>query len=64
MSQYQEDETLRPVAYYVSRRLQDTESIWSLLEIELLSVVYTMNFFCHFLYGRRFMIFNDQRAVL
>lgn len=56
LSQHQEDGTLRTVAY-VSRRLKDTEGKWSVSEIELFSMVYTVTYFSPFFAWSAFYIF-------
>lgn len=62
ISQFQEDGSLRPVAY-VSRTLRNVESRWSVSELELLSVVYTVNHFRPMLLGRHFTIYNDHACL-
>lgn len=62
LSQYQEDGSLRPVAY-VSRTLRNVEYRWSVSELELLSVVYTVNHFRPMLLGRHFTIYNDHACL-
>lgn len=62
LSQYQEDGTLRPVAY-VSRTLKNTENRWTVSELELLSVVFVVNHFRSLLLGRHFTIFNDHACL-
>lgn len=62
LSQFQEDGTLRPVAY-VSRTLKNTENTWSISEIEILGVVFVCTHFRPLLLGRHFTVFNDHASL-
>ena len=49
---------------YASRILNDAEKHYSINELELLEVVWSIEHFRHYLYGKRFTVVTDQRALL
>ncbi|KAI5738984.1 hypothetical protein M8J77_013467 [Diaphorina citri] len=51
-----------PIAY-VSRRLQKNELNYSASEIELLSIVYCVNYWRQYLYGIKFKVINDHASL-
>jgi hypothetical protein len=52
----------RPVAY-CSRQLNSAESKYSITELELLALLFALKEFRCYLYGRRFTIYTDHRAL-
>ncbi len=52
-----------PVAFF-SKQLQGAERRYSATELEALAVFRTINFFAHFLYGRKFSVFTDHQALV
>lgn len=60
--QVQEDGTLRPIAY-VSRKISNTEGKWSVSELELLAIVYSVNHFRSMLYGKYFEVQSDHSSL-
>ena len=53
----------RPVAYY-SKQLQGAEQRYSATELEGLAVYRSINFFAHYLFGRRFTVITDHKALV
>ena len=53
----------RPVAFY-SRQLQGAEHRYSATELEGLAVYRSINFFAHYLFGRRFTVITDHKALV
>ena len=51
-----------PVAYY-SKQLQGAQKNYSATELEALAILKAVFFFSHFLYGARFTIFTDHKAL-
>lgn len=58
----QEDGTLRPIAY-VSRKISNTEGKWSVSELELLTIVYSVNRFLSMLCGKYFKVQSDHSSL-
>ena len=44
--------------------LNDAEKVYSINELELLGVVWSIDYFRHYLYGKLFTVVIDQRALL
>ncbi|KAF0703802.1 Uncharacterized protein FWK35_00034789, partial [Aphis craccivora] len=57
-----EDETLLPVAY-VSRRISSTEENYSAIELELLAIVYVVEQFRMYTYGKYIEIWTDHAPL-
>ena len=57
------DGVKRPVAYY-SKQLQGAEQRYSATELEGLAVYRSINFFAHYLFGRRFTVITDHKALV
>ena len=53
----------KPIAF-ASRLLNSCEERYSVNEIELLSVVWSTEFFKNYLYGKQFKVITDHRALL
>ena len=53
----------RPAAYF-SRQLQGAQRRYSATELEGLAIFKSVHFFSHFLYGRRFTIVTDHKALV
>ena len=53
----------RPAAYY-SKQLQGAEKNYSATELEGLAVYRSVNFFAHFLFGRKFSVLTDHKALV
>jgi hypothetical protein len=51
-----------PIAY-ASRTLNDSETRYSTIEKELLSIVWSTKYFRPYLYGRKFKIFTDHKPL-
>ena len=62
LSQYQDDETEKPVAF-ASRSLSKAEKNYSHLEKEGLAVIFGVKHFHQYLYGRRFTILTDHQPL-
>ena len=62
LSQYQDDNTERPVAY-ASRSLSKAERNYSHLEKEGLTVIFGVKHFHQYLYGRHFTILTDYQPL-
>ena len=52
-----------PVAFY-SKQLQGAEKRYSATELEGLAVFKAVNFFDHFLFGQKFSVFTDHKALV
>ena len=53
----------RPAAYF-SRQLQGAQRRYSATELEGLAIFKSVHFFSHFLYGRRFSVVADHKALV
>ena len=53
----------KPVAFF-SRQLQGAQKRYSATELEGLAVFKAINFFDHFLYGRKFTVITDHKALV
>ena len=53
----------RPAAYF-SRQLQGAQKNYSATELEGLAIFKSVHFFAHFLYGRRFSVVTDHKALV
>ena len=53
----------RPAAYY-SKQLQGAEKNYSATELEGLAVYRSINFFAHYLFGRKFTVLTDHKALV
>lgn len=62
LSQIGEDNELHPIGY-ASRRLKEPEVNYSVYDKELLGIVWGINNFRHYLFGRRFTLFCDQQSL-
>lgn len=62
LSQKGEDGLLHPISY-ASKRLKDAETRYSTFERETLAVVWGINNFRQYLYGRKFKLFCDQKSL-
>lgn len=60
--QVQEDGTHRPIAY-VSRKISNTKGKWSVSELELPAIVYSVNHFRSMLYGKFFEVQSDHSSL-
>ena len=52
-----------PVAFY-SRQLQGAETRYSATELEGLAIFKSINFFDHFLFGQKFTVYTDHKALV
>ncbi|MGR0202206.1 RNase H-like domain-containing protein, partial [Klebsiella pneumoniae] len=52
----------RPIAY-ASRRLTEAETRYSALERELLGIVWAINHFRPYVFGRKFTVHTDHRPL-
>ena len=57
------NEKMLPVAYY-SRQLQGAQHRYSATELEGLAVFKAVHYFAHFLYGSRFEVVTDHKALV
>lgn len=62
LSQADESGDLHPVGY-ASRRLSDAETRYSVFERETLAVIWGINNFRQYLYGKRFVLYCDQKSL-
>ena len=53
----------RPVAYF-SKQLQGAQRNYSATELEGLAIFKSVHFFAHFLFGRRFTVVTDHKALV
>ena len=53
----------KPAAYF-SRQLQGAQHNYSATELEGLAIFKSIHFFAHFLYGRRFKVVTDHKALV
>ena len=53
----------RPAAFF-SRQLQGAQHNYSATELEGLAIFKAIHFFAHFLYGRRFQVVTDHKALV
>ena len=53
----------RPVAFY-SKQLQGAQHFYSATELEGLAVFKSVHYFAHYLYGCRFQVFTDHKALV
>lgn len=58
-----ENKTERPIQYF-SRSLNETQSKYSAIELELLAIVWSIEWFRPYLYGRKFFIFTDHKPLI
>ena len=60
--QKQDDGNIKPIAYG-SRYLNDTEKNYSIGELELLAVVWGLEKFRFYLYGKKVYLYTDHQAL-
>lgn len=53
----------RPIQYF-SRSLNDAQSRYSAVELELLAIIWSVEWFRSYLYGRKFYIFTDHKPLV
>ena len=53
----------KPIAF-ASRFLNSTEERYSVNELELLGIVWSIDYFKYYLYGKKFTVITDHRALL
>ena len=63
LDQEDEEGQLRPIAF-ISRKTKDAESRYSAIHLEILAVVWSIDYFRPYLYGRRFRLQTDQRPLI
>ena len=52
----------RPIAFF-SHKLSDSEKKWPIVELEAYAILRSMDYFPHFLLGRKFELLTDQKSV-
>ena len=62
LEQEQEDGSVKPIAY-ISRATLDSESHWTPLDLEAGSIVWALNRLRCYLWGTKFRIFSDHKAL-
>uniref|UniRef100_A0A0G4I064 Reverse transcriptase RNase H-like domain-containing protein n=1 Tax=Chromera velia CCMP2878 TaxID=1169474 RepID=A0A0G4I064_9ALVE len=62
LAQKDEEGHERPIAF-ASRTMTDLEKKWSIMEREALALVYAVDVFKAYLYGRRFIVITDHRSL-
>lgn len=62
LKQEGKDSKLHPVAYF-SKKLQPYESNYSISELECLAIVETLDYWHHYLYGKKFTVITDHQAL-
>lgn len=62
LGQVGKDELLHPVGY-ASRRLTDAETRYSVFEREALAVIWGINNYRQYLYGKKFKLYCDQKSL-
>lgn len=62
LGQADENGIIRPIAYF-SKKLNPTQMRYTILEKELMSIVYCVSTFKHYLYGRHFLICCDNKSL-
>jgi len=63
MQESNDGDTTPRVISYASRKLLPRERNYSTIEREILSIVFAVSKFNHFIYGRRIVVKSDHRAV-
>lgn len=53
----------RPIAF-ASRALIDTEKRYHIIEKELLAIVWAVEYFRHYIFGQKFIIYTDHRPLI
>ena len=53
----------RSVLAYGSRQLKNHEQNYPTHDLELAVIVFTLNIWCHYLYGEQFEVFSDHKSL-
>ena len=48
---------------YGSRQLKSHEQSYPTHDIEFAAIVFTLNIWCHYLYGEQFDVFSDHKSL-
>ena len=51
------------VVAYGSRQLKNHEQSYPTHDMELVAIVFTLNIWCHCLYGEQFEVFSDHKSL-
>lgn len=62
MMQKDDSDYLQPVAYY-SRKLNQNESKWPIMQLECFAIVESIKHFKNYLYGRNFVVLSDNEPL-
>ena len=62
LKQMQSDNKLHPVAYF-SRKLLPYQQNYDVTELECLAIVESINYWHHYLYGKKFQIYSDHNSL-
>ena len=62
LKQLQEDNLLHPIGYF-SRKLKPYQVNYDVTNLECLAVIDALEFWHHYLYGKKFMIYTDHHAL-
>ena len=62
LKQIGDDNLLHPVSYF-SKRLLKYQENYSIPELECLAIVESIDFWHHYLYGKRFIVLSDHNAL-
>lgn len=62
LSQFDQNKFPKPVSF-ASRKLKPAERNYSATEREILAIIYAVTYFRHYLFGRKFIIYCDHKAL-
>ncbi|GBL98096.1 Retrovirus-related Pol polyprotein from transposon 17.6 [Araneus ventricosus] len=59
----EDDSKFQHPVLFASRKLNNAESKYSIVELEAMAIVFALNQFKNYLYGRHFTVYSDQKCL-